>query len=63
MDATFSLRTSSTGDIVMGGALGGVTGRGEAAKGDPPPIEGLPFTRGETGEALPLLSCPLMLSL
>lgn len=62
-DPSFSLRISGTGDKVRDGALGGDTGRGELANGDPPPAEGLPFTRGETGEAVPLLACPLMLSL
>lgn len=58
----FTLRTSGTGDKVREGALGGDTGRGEPAEGDPPPAEGLPFTRGETGEVVALLAWPLMLS-
>lgn len=62
-DPTVSLRTSGTGDKVREGALGGDTGRGELVKGDPSPAEGLPFTIGETGEVVPLLACPLMLSL
>lgn len=60
---TVPLRTSGTGDKVREGALGGDGGRGEPAKGDPPPAEGLPFTSGETGEVVLLLACPLMLSL
>lgn len=62
-DPTVSLGTSGTGDKVREGALGGEMGRGEPAEGDPPPAEGLPFTSGETGEVVPLLACPLMLSL
>lgn len=62
-DPTVSLRTSGTGDKVREGALGGDTDIGELAEGDPPPAEGLPFTRGEMGEVAPLLACPLMLSL
>lgn len=62
-DPTVSLRISGTGDKVREGALGGDTGRGEPAEGDPSPAEGLPFTSGETGEVVPLLACPLMLSL
>lgn len=62
-DPTVSLRTSGTGDKVREEALGGDTGRGEPADGDPPPAEGLPFTSGETGEVVLLLACPLMLSL
>lgn len=62
-DPIVSLRTSGTGDKVKEGALGGDTGRGEPAEGDPPPAEGLPFASGETGEVVPLLACPLMLSL
>lgn len=62
-DPTVSLRTSGTGDRVREGALGGDTGRGEPAEGDPPRGEGLPFTRGETGEEVPLPACPLMPSL
>lgn len=62
-DPTVSLRTSGTGDKVREGALGGDMGRGEPADGDPPPAEGLPFTSGETGEVVPLLVCPLTLSL
>lgn len=60
---TVSLRISGTGDKVREEALGGDTGRGEPADGDPSPAEGLPFTSGETGEVVPLLACPLMLSL
>lgn len=62
-EPTVSLRTSGTDDKVREEALGGDMGRGEPAKGDPPPAEGLPFTSGETGEVVPLLACPLMLSL
>lgn len=62
-DPTFSLRISGTGDKVREGALGGDTGCGEPAEGDPSPAEGLPFTSEETGEVAPLLVCPLMLSL
>lgn len=54
-DSIFTLRTSGTGDKVREGALGGDSGRGEPAEGDPPPAEGLPFTRGETGDVVPLL--------
>lgn len=62
-DPTVSFRTSGTGDKVREGALGGDSGRGEQAEGDPTPPEGLPFTGGETGEVVPLLACPLMRSL
>lgn len=62
-DPTVSLRTSGTGDKVREGALGGDTGRGEPAEGEPTRGEGLPLTMGEMGEELPLLACPLMLSL
>lgn len=67
-DPTVSLRISGTGDAVRKGALWGEVGRGdpadgEPADGDPPPTEGLPFTSGESGEVVPLLACPLMLSL
>ncbi len=62
-DPTVSLRISGTGDKVREGALGGDMGRGEPAEGDLSPAEGLPFTRGETGEDVLLLACPLMLSL
>lgn len=62
-DTTLSLRASGTGDIVREGARRGDTGRGEPADGDLPPPEGLPFNMGETGEVVPLLTCPLMLSL
>lgn len=60
---TVSLRISGTGDKVRDGALEGEMGKGELAKGDPTPPEGLPFTRGEDGEDVPLFACPLMLSL
>lgn len=62
-DPTVSLRISGTGDTVREGALWGDVGKGEPADGEPPPTEGLPFTSGETGEVVPLLACPLMLSL
>lgn len=61
-DPIVSLGISGTGDKVREEALGGDTGRGEPADGDPSPAEGLPLTSGEAGEAVPLLACPLMLS-